>query len=165
MPTLLWDASALVKRYAREVGSATVHALFAEAPRVAMVTTFWSYTETFAGLLRKRNRGSISTSLFRSSALRLRTEVLYSPGWQLLTIQDSAVLGGVPLIEKHSLNTADAILIETWLAYTRSLPLGAPAVLVAADARFLRAADAEGLTTLNPEVVAAADVPALLAGL
>jgi hypothetical protein len=32
---------------------------------------------------------------------------------------------------------------------------------VAADTRLLRAADAEGLTTLNPETVAA-DLPALL---
>jgi hypothetical protein len=38
-------------------------------------------------------------------------------------------------------------------------------LLVAADARLLRAAAAEGLATLNPGTVAAADVPAVLAAL
>jgi hypothetical protein len=36
---------------------------------------------------------------------------------------------------------------------------------VASDRRLLRAAGAEGLVTLNPETVPAADVPAFLASL
>lgn len=37
---LLWDASALVKRYALELGSPTVDVLFAAVPLAEMVTTF-----------------------------------------------------------------------------------------------------------------------------
>jgi hypothetical protein len=45
------------------------------------------------------------------------------------------------------------------------LPTGDPLVLVAADTRLVRGAAAEGLVTVNPETVAAADVPAFLATL
>jgi hypothetical protein len=37
--------------------------------------------------------------------------------------------------------------------------------MVASDKRLLRAADAEGLKTLNPEIVSAAEVPGILAAL
>ncbi|MCC6442770.1 MAG: hypothetical protein IT210_04845 [Armatimonadetes bacterium] len=53
MPILLWDASALTKRYTLEVGSETVDALFEEISMSQMVTTFWGYAETYVSLLRK----------------------------------------------------------------------------------------------------------------
>jgi hypothetical protein len=50
------------------------------------------------------------------------------------------------------------------MEYTQVLPEGRSAcVLVAADRRLLRAADAEGLRILNPETLLATDVPAFLA--
>ncbi len=54
---LLWDASALAKRYAPEIGHQTVNALFTAVPRSQMVTTVLSYSETCAALVRKRNGG------------------------------------------------------------------------------------------------------------
>jgi hypothetical protein len=48
---LLWDASALVKRYALEVGSEAVDALFTEVPIAQMVTSFIGYAETYSVLL------------------------------------------------------------------------------------------------------------------
>ena len=42
-------------------------------------------------------------------------------------------------------------------------PGAAPFVVVASDGRLITAAEAEGLKTLNPETVAAADVPTFLA--
>ncbi len=39
MVYLLWDASALAKRYVAEVGSQTVNAVFAAIPPAQMVTT------------------------------------------------------------------------------------------------------------------------------
>lgn len=43
---------------------------------------------------------------------------------------------------------------------TETLP-----ILIAADQCLLRAAAAEGLATLNPEIVSPTDIPALLAAL
>jgi predicted nucleic acid-binding protein len=45
MPILLWDASALVKRYSPEVGSDTVDALFLSSPASQMVATLLTYAE------------------------------------------------------------------------------------------------------------------------
>ena len=50
MTHVLWDASALAKRYIAEVGSDTVNALFAAVPLAQMVTTILGYSETFAAL-------------------------------------------------------------------------------------------------------------------
>ncbi len=67
--------------------------------------------------------------------------------------------------KKHnSLDTTDAALLATYLRYAQAQPAGAgTSVLIAADQRLLRAAAAEGLIILDPEAIAAADVPALLA--
>jgi hypothetical protein len=166
VPILFWDASALTKRYYAEVGSDTVDTLFAAVPVPRMVTTFWGYVETYASLLRRRNRGDISAGSFALAATLLQVQILNSPAWLLLTIEDSAVLGGIQWVQRHSLNTTDAAILTTWFRYTRSMPPNSPkSVLVAADQRLLRAADAEGLTTLNPEAVAASDVQILLSTL
>jgi predicted nucleic acid-binding protein len=163
VPVLIWDASALVKRYYRETGSDMVDAIFASGSGDQMVTTFWGYAETHASLWRKRNRGDISTVFFHSAVTLLRDEVRLGSEWILLTVDDTSVLSGLDLVQRHNLNTADAAILETHLRFVRSQPPDSPtSVLVAADTRLLRAAEAEGLTTLNPETVAAADLPALL---
>ena len=61
MAVLLWDASAVTKRYYVETGSDTIDALFAAAAGAQMVATFWGYAETYASLWRKRNRGGLTT--------------------------------------------------------------------------------------------------------
>jgi hypothetical protein len=53
-----------------------------------------------------------------------------------------------------------------YLRFARAQSPAAPAcLLVTADQRLLRAAAAEGLQTLDPEQLPAADVPAFLAAL
>src|SRR5262245_35696811 len=103
-PVLLWDASALVKRYALEAGSATVRELFARVPPSQMVATFPGYVETYAAIVRKRNRGEITPVTFRSAVTFLQTEVLYSPDFQLLTVANADLLDGISLIESYNLN-------------------------------------------------------------
>jgi hypothetical protein len=67
---------------------------------------------------------------------------------------------------QHNLNATDAAILTMLLDYVQALPPGSPTcVLVSADKRLLRAADAEGLATLDPEAIPAADVPTMLASL
>jgi predicted nucleic acid-binding protein len=166
VPELLWDASALVKRYYAEAGSASVDALFDNIPPSQMMATYWGYLETHAAIVRKRNRGDISYSAYRTTVTSLRAEVLRAPDFRLLTIEDADVLGGVSFVDQHSLNSADAAILVTFLRYVDAQAPDAPtAVLVATDTYLLRAADAEGLPTLNPQAVTVADIPALLARL
>jgi predicted nucleic acid-binding protein len=81
VPTLLWDASALVKRYTLEAGGDVVDVLFAVTAQVHMVATFWGYAETYVCLWRKRNRGDVSTAFFQSAVTLLNREVRLNPDW------------------------------------------------------------------------------------
>jgi predicted nucleic acid-binding protein len=161
---LLWDASALAKRYGLEVGSEAVDALFAEVPADQMVTTFLGYAETYSTLLRKRNRGAISAATFRSAASFLQREILDSTEFRLLSIDDMAVLNGIEHMERYNLNASDAAILVACLRYAEAeAAAGSTCVLVVADQRLLRAARAEGLPALDPEPHAAADIPSVLA--
>jgi hypothetical protein len=85
-------------------------------------------------------------------------EVIDDPAFRFLALDDAA------LIEKHNVNTADAAILALLLRYRQlQPPSDPPTVLVAADSRLVRAAQAEGILTLNPEIVPAADIPAFLA--
>jgi predicted nucleic acid-binding protein len=73
------------------------------------------------------------------------------------------VWDSLPLITSHSLNASDAAYLCQALR-TRALfrVLEHDLVVVASDQRLLRAAQAEGLLTLNPEEASRADVDGLL---
>lgn len=164
MLRLLWDASALAKRYALELGSQTVDALFAAVLLSQMTATFLGYAETFSLLTRKCNRGQISRATLRTAISLLQTETLNSLDFSLLTVHDADILTGVEYIQKHHINSSDAAILAAYLRYAR-LPGSPPCLLVASDQRLLRAASAEGLATLNPELLLPADVPGTLASL
>lgn len=83
-----------------------------------------------------------------------------------LTVDENAVLSGLSLMQTHNINSVDAALLATVLRYVHALPSVAPVcILVAADQRLLRAARAEGILTINPEMMSAAEAMRFLAGL
>lgn len=76
---------------------------------------------------------------------------------------NTLVTAALPLINTHSINATDAILLRSALdlaAYLRAN--GHDLMLVASDHRLLKAAQAEGLLALNPETHIEADLDALL---
>lgn len=160
---ILWDASALAKRYVPEVGSSTVDALWASLPPPCMVATFLGYVETYGILLRKRTGGQINAASYATAKSSLRLEVINDPDFRLLEVETTDFLAGITLMDKYNINSSDAAFLAAYLRYIP--PLGDVRLLVAADYRLLMAANAEGLKTLNPELLAPSDVPALLAGL
>jgi predicted nucleic acid-binding protein len=163
---LLWDASALLKRYVREAGAGTVDALFAEARVVAKVTTIATYTETAATLRRRANQNAVSLREFRAARLHLEEDILDDPAVELLSLGDADFLSSIPLIDRHNLNSSDAVQLRRYLTYSREPHVRSSAtVLVASDRRLLRAAAAEGLHTLNPETVGAERLPGFLSAL
>jgi predicted nucleic acid-binding protein len=166
MALLFWDASALAKRFFGEVGSDTVNALFAGAAPHEMAATPWAYAETYSILVRRLNAGLIDSPTFTTAATTLQAEVVDSPDFGLLPLDDAFIFASVALIRNHSLNATDAAILTMLLDYLQALPLARSAcILVAADKRLLRAADAEGLKTLDPEALSVNDVPAFLASL
>jgi uncharacterized protein len=162
---VLWDASALAKRYVAEIGSQTVNALFTAVPPAQMVTTIMSYSETFAALLRKHNQGVLSVTAFTAAQAALRNEVIDNPDFVVVGLEFDDILDGIELIKRHNLNSTDGAMLQALLKHAGPMRPAVVSVLVASDQRLLRAAKAEGLEVLNPESVQAVDVPAFLAAL
>ena len=163
MPFLIWDASALIKRYAVELGRDMVNALFDNVPRTQMLGSFWGYVETYSILVRKRNDGRLPHADFTQAVSALRLEVLESNEFGLLSIDDETALNSIPLIVAHSLNCADAAFLTVCLEFASDLGPGVGAVtLVASDRRLLRAARSEGMATFSPETATAAELASLL---
>jgi len=165
MAIILWDASGLVKRYGREAGSDAVDAIFQPPAVSQMSVTLWGYAECVSILHRKRNNKLLDAAAYASAVTALQQEVLLSAQFKILTIEDDRILAGLPLLVKHNLNSNDAAILATYLRFQRSLPPSSPpCFLVAADQRLLRAAEAEGLRMLNPEMATPQDISARLAG-
>jgi predicted nucleic acid-binding protein len=161
---LFWDASALAKRYLREKGADTVAALFAVAAAHQMVGTLLGYTETVSAIMRHRNRGLIQLKTWAAAKTLLRLEVVENPAFSLLTIDDAALFASVAFIERYNLNATDAAILTVFLRYLDALlPGDRKGLLIASDQRLITAAEAEGLKTLNPEIVSPGDVPSILA--
>jgi len=162
---VLWDASALAKRFVAETGSQTVNAVFAAVPRDQMVTTIMGYSETFTALLRKHNQGVLTVPAFTAAQAALRNEVIDDPDFAVLGLEFDDILDGIELVRRHNLNSSDGAILQAYLKHASPMRPSVVSVLVASDQRLLRAAKAEGLDVLNPESVQPVDVPAFFAAL
>lgn len=165
MVPLFWDASALVKRYVPELGWECVDALLSSPIVTELLTTPWGYVETYASLLRKLNGGSLDGATFAAAVMRLQQDILGPAGFRTVSIPDAMILASTTLMRRHNLNSTDAAILTVCLDSIRALPPGSPTWVMVASDRRLRAAGAEGMTVLNPETLAAADVDAYLASL
>src|SRR5688572_3025778 len=112
---LFWDASSLAKRYGPELGSDVADALFASVPRSRMVVTFLGYAETYSVLLRKRNRGVISSAALIAARAALRFEVLDDPDFNILEVDAASILDGLDLMEQYNLSASDAAVLASYL--------------------------------------------------
>ena len=167
MVVLLWDASGLAKRYAPEVGSDTVDALFAAVPTAQMASSAVSNAEIYSILLRKFNRAALDKTAFETAKSSLRAELINDPDFVLLSIDDTAFYRGIALMERHNLNATDSALLILFQSYVRTFTsdTGITFLLVAADERLVRTSQAEGLRAVNLETLPVADVSAFLASL
>lgn len=157
-----WDASALAKRHAAEVGSDTADTLFRTVPRSSMGLATLGYAETYAILLRRRNGGLISLGSFLAASDLLVGEVVDDLDFALLHPSEQIVVDSIELIQRHNLNSTDATLLALLLNYASSPDAGV-CVMIASDKRLLRATVPEGLTTFNPEEVRPEDVASIVA--
>ena len=91
---------------------------------------------------------------FTQATGHLEYEVINTQSdFKTLSVPDSLVWASMNLIETHSLNSVDAIVLRSALdTATELLNTGDTLVLVASDQRLLRAARTEGLQVFNPEL-------------
>ena len=149
-----FDASALAKRYTDEVGSDKIDFFFDNVPLERLSCLTLGAIEVFWICVRKRNDNRITSHQFERATTHLRREVINNQsGFKTISVPDSLVWDSIRLIETHSLNSVDAMVLCSALDTATELRSTSDRlVLVASDQRLLRAARAEGLQVFNPEI-------------
>ena len=147
------DASATVKRYIPEIGTPEMNHLFARVPLYRMICLFEGVGEVIFVFVRRRNEGRITAERFSQIKQRFETEIIHSPEVVKMLPLRNQIDKSWEFIEKHSINSTDAILLQCVLDVVSELRTsGDDLVLVSSDKRLLRASRSEGLVTFDPEV-------------
>ena len=125
---------------------------FASVPSYRMICLFEGGGEVIFVFGRRKNEGKITEIRFNQIKQRFLTEVIYNAEViQVLPIKNQ-IDRSWSFIEKYSINSTDAILLQCTLDNANELrATGDNIVLVSSDKRLLRAAQSEGLLTFNPE--------------
>jgi len=137
------DSSALVKRYAEEVGTDFVKSILATDGLIT--TSKLTYPEILSALMRKVRSGEIEKKTFNGIVDK------FDKDWGHILVLDfhNDLLPIVKtLIEKHPLKAADAIHLSSalWLKLSSKVDV----TFVASDSNLLKAAGAEKLQVMNP---------------
>ncbi|MGH7927594.1 MAG: type II toxin-antitoxin system VapC family toxin [Candidatus Binatia bacterium] len=138
------DTSALIKRFVKEKGSALVQSLVQRKEAVA--TAKIAYAEIFEGLTRKLREGSVSKTQY---ALACRQFERDWHAYLRVGLEDDILLLARDLIQRRPLRGYDAVHLAS--ALRLKIALGEEITFAAADARLLKAAEAEKLRSLNVE--------------
>ena len=149
-----FDTSVLVKRYTQEIGSEKTNFIFTNVPLNRLMCSILAVVELFWIFVRKKNDGRITDLDYSQAEINLNYEIIDSGSeFKTISIPDTLVLNSMSLIESHSLNSVDAIVLRSALYIAAELRnTGNRLVLVASDQRLLRAAQDEGLLVFNPEI-------------
>jgi hypothetical protein len=157
------DASGLSKRYSLEVGVALVDHLFSRVPLARLSCLMLGAAEVASVLVRRRNGGRLPPAAFAQGLANLIDEIVNNPGFPALVAPNGLIVAALPLIETHSINSTDAVVLRLCLNLADELRArGDDLVLVASDRRLLRAAQHERLLTFDPETQTQADLDALI---
>lgn len=139
------DTSALVKRYHAEPGTDTVLECFADPHNLLLICSL-SLAELIAALYKLVRLGRLSRHAVEAARGQLMLDLL-SGRIGVIDVQRRHVFEAEELIEGHALSANDAIILACAIEARAQQP-----VFVCADIRsgLLRAAEACGLSTLNP---------------
>ena len=139
------DTSAFVKRYRPEVGSEIVQRLFRESTATLVVSAI-TLAETYAALYRHSRKGGLS-DVELAGALDGVTADLEQSRLHVVDVTGQHVAHSRTLIADYALTSHDALILAADLDLRSFEP-----IFVCADTRsgLLRAAEASGLSTLNP---------------
>ena len=151
MLTYYLDASAVVKRYVSETGSAWVQALCNNEENTLIMAEI-TLAEVASAFARAARGGRISAEE-RLSYLDLFIGDC-AERYRLVATERTIVNSAVDLTQRHCLRGYDAVHLATALAMNtelvrKQLP---PLIFVVADNDLLNAAEAEGLPTENPNL-------------
>lgn len=144
------DASALVKRYVTEIGSAWVATICADVDTNALGIANIGIVEVAAAFAAKRRGGFITTEEYDGLLADLLRDA--RERYRLVPISPTLISSAIQLTRQHRLRGYDAIHLACALSLNATLITSNAATLtfVAADTNLLTAARAEGLAAANP---------------
>lgn len=148
---LYFDASALVKRYAAEDGTALVNEIFHRFPLNQLTCATIGVLEIVSVLVRKHNDGRLPSQLFEQAMLELKQEIIENEDFGITAIDNTLIITALALIGQHNLNATDAIILKSCLDFQTGLSDG-QVILCTSDKRLGRAAQEEGLLVFDPEM-------------
>ena len=134
-----FDASAFAKRYTRETGTNIINFLFANVSLERFMALIIGALEVFWICVRKRNDGRIAAPNFFQATSFLNQEVIVDDSdFELLPTPDSFLQTAMDLVERHSINGTDALVLCSALeTATRLRSVVDDLVFVASDQRLL----------------------------
>src|SRR5439155_16851201 len=138
-------------RYAPEVGTPLINSLLTSVPQDRLSLFNVGMGEVLSLLVRKKNAGQLSAAAFSQALMEFGAEIVSSRILHKVVADNALVAAALPLIEVHSINATDGIILRLALNLATQLrAAGQDLILVASDQRLLRAAQAEGLMTFDP---------------
>jgi predicted nucleic acid-binding protein len=141
------DASAWVKRYYQEAGTAWVQALFDQDCILACASL--GIIEVMATLARKRKAREIDAALFEQKAGELEDDWA---GFVQVQFTDEVLEAAKDVARRLAVRGADAIhLASALMLQRRFADASDQLLLVASDYRLKQAAQASGMTVIDPE--------------
>jgi predicted nucleic acid-binding protein len=157
------DASALAKRDAPEVGTPVVNHLFARVPPDRFIVFNVGIAEVVSLLVRKKNANRLPITAFSQALIDVGAEIVHATSVRKIAADNTLVTAALPLIETYSINATDGIILRSALDLAAHLRTqGHNLILMTSDQRLLKAAQAEGLLTFNPEMQTEAELDLLL---
>lgn len=148
--TFYLDASALVKRYVAEIGTAWVAALCADEDNHAIAMAHIGLVETAAAFAMKRRGNFIASEVYDNALADLIRDAQVR--YQLVAVSPAVIDNAIQLTRRHKLRGYDAVHLACALAVNAPLVNNGmpPLTFVCADNELLAAATFEGLATDNP---------------
>ena len=148
--TFYLDASALVKRYLAESGSAWVESLCADEANNAIAIARFGLVETAAAFAAKRRGQFVTESEYDAALDNLLHDA--DDRYRLIAVGSTVIDSAIQLTRRQKLRGYDAIHLACAIALNKPLiDHGLPVMtFVAADDNLLAAARSEGLATDNP---------------
>src|SRR5262245_52784279 len=115
MPLAFLDASALAKRYVIELGSPSVNHLFSRVPASQLAVLAAGLAEVAFVLVRRRNSGLLSVAAYSQAMTDYSGEIVTAALVRKVPVDDSLARSAFALIESHSINSTDSIVLRASL--------------------------------------------------
>jgi predicted nucleic acid-binding protein len=146
-----FDSSALVKRYVNETGSTWVLSQLDPARGHQSYVARVTGAEIAAAVAARARSGTVSPADVSAVLAAFRHD--FRNEYQIVEITPTLIESAMSLAEAHAIRGSDAVQLAAALeVYTACLAAGTTLTLVSADSALNRAAAAEGIAVVDPNL-------------